>query len=262
MKKREMLYYQSYENIKNKEVINLIKEVANLERISYNVNETLAILYNKISNTLYEKETLTFLEYIDSVFIKLAFLPECGLLLKYQIQSYINVYYLSQLGIFLQFRQNEIKLEDEKELKLIVNLFEKDVIDNVLLVQSIIILNYDSLSDTIVKFDLNRIIGAIKVVSLKMENIKNNSLCVERIMLMFTDELEMPAKLRNKIKGRKISKIENTGANIPKKEDAKIVQHDEEQKSQVEKNKDGDVNNQNVISEEGNDDKKKRPNEL
>jgi hypothetical protein len=255
-KKREKLYNQNVLDIQNKKISNLVKELSELENIDYDTNEALVILFNKINEIINKKEALTLFEYIDSVFINLAFLPECGLLLKYKVYSYITRYYLSKLGIILKFRQNEINLEDEKEIKLIVNLFEKEELNDIVLVQSIIILNYDSLSDTIAEFDLDldRIIKAIKVVSLKVKNIKNNVLCIERIMLMFTDELEMPEKLKNKIKDRKKSKKENTGENIPKKEDAKKVEHDEEPKTQDEKIKDGDEKNYNMISVEDNDD--------
>ena len=253
-KKREKLYNQNVLDIQNKKISNLVKELSELENIDYDTNEALVILFNKINEIINKKEALTLFEYIDSVFINLAFLPECGLLLKYKVYSYITRYYLSKFGIILKFRQNEINLEDEKEIKLIVNLFEKEELNDIVLVQSIIILNYDSLSDTIAEFDLDRIIKAIKVVSLKVKNIKNNVLCIERIMLMFTDELEMPEKLKNKIKDRKKSKKENTGENIPKKEDAKKVEHDEEPKTQDEKIKDGDEKNYNMISVEDNDD--------
>jgi hypothetical protein len=252
--KREKLYNQNVLDIQNKKISNLVKELSELENIDYDTNEALVILFNKINEIINKKEALTLFEYIDSVFINLAFLPECGLLLKYKVYSYITRYYLSKFGIILKFRQNEINLEDEKEIKLIVNLFEKEELNDIVLVQSIIILNYDSLSDTIAEFDLDRIIKAIKVVSLKVKNIKNNVLCIERIMLMFTDELEMPEKLKNKIKDRKKSKKENTGENIPKKEDAKKVEHDEEPKTQDEKIKDGDEKNYNMISVEDNDD--------
>jgi hypothetical protein len=254
--KREKLYNQNVLDIQNKKISNLVKELSELENIDYDTNEALVILFNKINEIINKKEALTLFEYIDSVFINLAFLPECGLLLKYKVYSYITRYYLSKLGIILKFRQNEINLEDEKEIKLIVNLFEKEELNDIVLVQSIIILNYDSLSDTIAEFDLDldRIIKAIKAVSLKVKNIKNNVLCIERIMLMFTDELEMPEKLKNKIKDRKKSKKENTGENIPKKEDAKKVEHDEEPKTQDEKIKDGDEKNYNMISVEDNDD--------
>jgi hypothetical protein len=201
--KREKLYNQNVLDIQNKKISNLVKELSELENIDYDTNEALVILFNKINEIINKKEALTLFEYIDSVFINLAFLPECGLLLKYKVYSYITRYYLSKLGIILKFRQNEINLEDEKEIKLIVNLFEKEELNDIVLVQSIIILNYDSLSDTIAEFDLDRIIKAIKVVSLKVKNIKNNVLCIERIMLMFTDELEMPEKLKTKIKDRK-----------------------------------------------------------
>ena len=126
-------------------------------------------------------------------------------------------------------------------------MFEKEELNDIVLVQSIIILNYDSLSDSIAEFDLDIIIIAIKVVSLKVKNIKNDVLCIERIMLMFTDELEMPEKLKNKIRDRKKSKKESTGGNITKKEEAKKVQHDEEPKTQDEKIKDGDEKNHKVI---------------
>ena len=253
-KKREKLYNQNLAYIENKKVLNLIDEISKLESIDYDINEILVILFKKINEIIDKKEALTLLEYIDSVFINLAFLPECGLLLKYQVYLYINKYYLNKFGIILKFRQNEINLEDEKEIKLIVNLFKKEEINDIMLVQSIIILNYDSLSDTIAEFNFDRIIEAIKVVSLKVKNIKNNVSCIERIMLMFTDELEMPEKLKKKIEDRKNSKKERTDENILKKEEAKKVQHDEEPKIQDEEIKDGDGKNHNVISVEGNDD--------
>ena len=253
-KKREKLYNQNLAYIENKKVLNLIDEISKLESIDYDINEMLVILFKKINEIIDKKEALTLLEYIDSVFINLAFLPECGLLLKYQVYLYINKYYLNKFGIILKFRQNEINLEDEKEIKLIVNLFEKEEINEINLVQSIIILNYDSLSDTIAEFNFDRIIEAIKVVSLKVKNIKNNVSCIERIMVMFTDELEMPEKLKKKIEDRKNSKKEKTDENILKKEEAKKIQHDEDPKTQDEEIKDGDGKNHNVISVEGNDD--------
>ena len=253
-KKREKLYNQNLAYIENKNVLILIDELSKLESFDYDINETLVILFKKINEIIDKKEALTLLEYIDSVFINLAFLPECGLLLKYQVYLYINKYYLNKFGIILKFRQNEINLEDEKEIKLIVNLFEKEELNDIMLVQSIIILNYDSLSDTIAEFNFDRIIEAIKVVSLKVKNINNSVLCIERIMLMFTDELEMPEKLKKKIEDRKNSKKEKTDENILKKEEAKKIQHDEDPKTQEEEIKDGDGKNHNVISVEGNDD--------
>ena len=257
-KKREELYNQNLAYIENKNVLNLIDELSKLESIDYDINETLVILFKKINEIIDKKEALTLLEYIDSVFINLAFLPECGLLFKYQVYLYINKYYLNKFGIILKFRQNEINLEDEKEIKLIVNLFEKEELNDIMLVQSIIILNYDSLIDTIAEFNFNRIIEAIKVVSLKVKNINNNALCIERIMLMFHDELEMPEKLKKKIEDRKNSKKEKTDENILKKEEAKKIQHDEDPKTQEEEIKDGDGKNHNVISVEGNDDEEEK----
>lgn len=57
-----------------------------------------------------------------------------------------------------------------------------------MLVQSVIILYYDSLSDTIAEYDLDKIMEAIDTISLKAKNTENNALCVEQIILMFTDE--------------------------------------------------------------------------
>ncbi len=54
-------------------------------------------------------------------------------------------------------------------------------------------------------------------------------------------------------------KEENTDGNIPKKKDAKKLQHDEESKTQNEKKR-MEMHSIKMISEEGNDDKKKRPN--
>lgn len=77
-KKREKLYNQKLADIENKKILNLIVEISKLESLDYDINEALVILFNKINEIIYKKEVLTLFEYIDSVFMNLAFLPECG----------------------------------------------------------------------------------------------------------------------------------------------------------------------------------------
>ena len=256
--KRQMLYEQNISDIGNKDVLSLIKELVILENFEYDISDNLLILYKILD----KKEASTLYEYIDSVFLNLAFIPQCENLLKYQIYSYISKYYLSKFGIVLKFRVNEINLTDDISIKLIANLFEKNALNNEILVQSIVILNYDSLRDNIAKFDLIRNIEAIKAVSLKVNNFQNTSLCVERIMLIFIDELEMPQKLRNKIKDRKKEKHENNDANIKKKEDVKEVKQEKDSKTYNENRKVKDEKKGNAILKESNNDEKKSPTEL
>lgn len=101
-KNRELLYKQNVANTKNKNILNIIIVMTKLEILEYELNESLVILFNKINKILDNKETLSLFEYIDSVFIDLSFLSECGLLLKYQVYSYIIRYYLSKFFTILK----------------------------------------------------------------------------------------------------------------------------------------------------------------
>ena len=223
--KREEYYKENVLNIKNKNIKLLINELIKLENFDFEINMNLIALFNTISNILDMKKSFTLSEYIDSIFIKLAFSPKLLVLLKFQIYIFISRYNLSNFGIVLKFRKNEINLTDEASINLIVDLFKKENVSDELLVQSVIILNYDSLNDTIVKYNFNQIIKGIKAVSEKSNNFKNNSLCVERIMLMFIDEMDMPKRLRKKRKRRKKVRKENQNVNIPEKEDVKEEQN-------------------------------------
>ena len=163
--KREECYKENMKTIKNKNIYIALKQLANLENFNFTINSDIINLFNTISHAFDKKESFTISEYIDSIFNKLAFSPNLSALLKYQIFNYITRYFLSKFGIVLIFRENEINVTDKTSIKLIVNLFQKEKISNDLLVQSIIILNYNSLRDIIVNYDFNKIIEAIKSVS-------------------------------------------------------------------------------------------------
>lgn len=232
--KREEYYYENLINIKNKDIKLLINELRKLESFDFEINKNLIALFNIISNSLDMKKSFTLSEYIDSIFMKLAFSPKLLVLLKFQIYTYISRYNLSNFGIVLKFRENEINLTEDASINLIMDLFNKENVGDELLVQSIIILNYDSLNDTLAKYDFEQIIKGIKAVSEKSNIFKNCSLCVERVMLMFIDEMEMPQRLRKKRKPRKKVRKKNQNVKNPKKEDIKEEQNDPIQKVKTE----------------------------
>jgi hypothetical protein len=82
---------------------------------------------------------------------------------------------------------------EDKSIDLIMDLFTKDVNDFASLIQSIIILNYNSLKDVIDNLSVKEIILGIEDIAKRLKDIKHVgkiSICVEKIIEMFADEIE------------------------------------------------------------------------
>ena len=180
--------------IKNPDFFEIIDELDHLK--SFNINfETnkFGKLYSVISSSLYSKnEKISFSEYMDYLFLKLSFLPELKSLLKFQLYSIIINFYLFPMKVLLDFNEKNIIISDEIYLDLIIELFANSQNEFQSLVKSIIILNYGPISHIIRKYTLDEILSGIDSMFNKVRNIKNIgniSICVEKIMMMFVDEL-------------------------------------------------------------------------
>ena len=114
---------------------------------------------------------------------------------KYQI-FLINIqFFLDKYGIVLSYKycENEINVTEDKSIDLITGLFTKDVNDFASMIQSIIILNYNSLKDVIDNLSVKEIILGIEDIAKRLKDIKHVgkiSICVEKIIEMFVDEME------------------------------------------------------------------------
>ena len=180
----------------------------------------LANLLKIISFALDQKKSYTFGEYIDSIFVNFSFLPVLELLLKYQFYLKLHTYYLNPINVTLDFSENEINTSDDTPLDLITEIFTKNQNDVECVIKSLIFLNYGSLKNIIKNYTIDEILSVIDVICHKFKNIKNIiklSLCVEKIMTMFVDELKrLKDKKKRNERGGKPKKL-NYSEN-PKKE--------------------------------------------
>jgi hypothetical protein len=215
---REKIYNSNLFDIKEKDIRKMIAELNELQMYDLEINENLVDLFNIISDFIDKtKEKYTLAEYIDSILLSLSFNTGLDSFLKYQIYS-INIrYYLEKYGISLSYKysENEINTTESKSINLIMDLIKKDENDFATMIQSIIILNYNSLKDVINNLSVDEILIGIDDIAKRLKNIKNVgkiSVCVEKIIGMFEDEIEGK---RNSQKNKKSKKKKNRN----KKED-------------------------------------------
>ena len=100
--------------------------------------------------------------------------------------------YLKKYEIVVPYFESDINVNEDKPINLIVDLFTKDEIDFACVVQSIIILNYNSLSDVMGNCTDKEIFLGIDNIAKRLKDIKHVgkiSVCVEKIIEMFVDEM-------------------------------------------------------------------------
>ena len=164
---RYNLYVQSIYTITDEKIMEIINEIRLLENFDMDIKNNLIKIFELISDKLDKKKDFTLDEYINSIFLKLAFIPQLEQLLKFKIYSLIIEYYLSQYGVIPKYEEEEINITEETSLSLIMDLLSKEKIDNEVLVLSIIILNYNSLRDNIIKLTPEKIKAVIISVAEK-----------------------------------------------------------------------------------------------
>ena len=141
---------------------NILDDLVKLS--SFNItfeNKKLEELFNLITASLYSKTEYSLSEFIDSLFFKLAFLPELTVLLKIHIFSILTNYYLNPMNVSLDFDEKQIMISEDISLDLIIELFTNEQNEFEILVKSIIILNYGSLANNLKNYNLKEVIEAI-----------------------------------------------------------------------------------------------------
>lgn len=232
---RNKLYKENLNEIKNKSIMKMVLSLTKLENIAIDIDTKIVPLYNIISGALDKKEEYTLIDYIDSVFINLSFIPRFKNLFKFQIFSLIIKFYLSPNGALLNYNEKELNIDDDTSLDLIKDLLEKKDMSDEILVQSVVILNYETLYDSIGKKNIKEILKGIKDASLKIKGIKKSALCVDKILLAFVDEMTRPNSLKKKKKNKK--KKSPIIVNNEEK-DLKIEKYEKELRTEKYKNND------------------------
>ena len=191
---RESLYNSDVMEIENKELKTLLAELNVLQKYELEINSNLVNLFNVVSELIDQRKiNSSMCEYIDSIFLSLSFNIGFDKLLKYQMHSLITQCFLQKYNIILSFNENKINVNEDKSIDIILNLFSKDEVDIASVIQSIIILNYNSLNDVINNCASQEIIVGIDNVSKKLKDINyvgKITICVEKIIEMFVDQIE------------------------------------------------------------------------
>ena len=197
-KEREKIYNSKVIGIKDKDkdIYKFLIELNMLQNYDLDVNNNLVDLFNIVSDYIdKKKDNASLAEYIDLILLSLSFNSGLYSFLKYQIFSLIIQLFLSKYGIVLSYKysENEINMTEDKSIGLIMNLLNKDENDFGTMIQSIIVLNYNSLKNVIDNFSLEEILLGIADIEERLKNIKHVgkiSVCVEKIIEMFVDEME------------------------------------------------------------------------
>ena len=192
-----------------------------LQNYDLDVNNNLVDLFPIVSDYIDKKKDNSSLdEYIDLILLlSLAFNSGFDSFLKYQIFSLTIQLFLNKYRIVLSYKysEKEINMTEDKSIGLIIDLLNKDENDFATMIQSIIVLNYNSLKNVIDNFSLEEILLGIADIAERLKNIKHVgkiSVCVEKIIEMFVDEME---DKRNSQKSKKKKNKKSKKKKIQKK---------------------------------------------
>ena len=149
-KEREKIYNSKVIGIKDKDIYKLAIELNMLQNYDLDVNNNLVDLFTIVSDYIdIKKDNTSLAKFIDLILLSLSFNSGLDSFLKYQIFSLIIQLFLSKYGIVLSYKysENEINITEDKSIGLIINLLNKDENDFAIMIQSIIVLNYNSLEE-------------------------------------------------------------------------------------------------------------------
>ena len=209
--KRIELYKTPINQIKDKEIIEFVIEIdSNYEDI-YVENYTKYKIYSLIYKWM-RKDMYTLSEYIEITILELSF----GNILndnvdKFQIYSVIFRKFLSQTNLKLNFEESAISLDD-KSLELIINLLEKEDLEDETIILSLIVLKYDFIKEIIKDCNNYEIFDSIKNTCIEINNryTINADILTETIIIIFCEEMDNCRDKKNKNnKKKRINKKKN-----------------------------------------------------
>jgi len=255
--KRENLYNTYLDNIEDLNLVKLLDELKVLKALKYEIsNKKLSELLKIIQGILVIKNIYTLSEYIDSVLLTLSFYLGYECFLKYQIYAMIIQFYLSNFGVILNFHENEINVSEKRALDLICDLFKKEAIDTTVLIESIIILNYNSLEDVLQNKKTEDILLGIQDISFRFNRSKTNIIFyVEEVIEMFADEMDLEL-----YKEKTTKKLDNNEQEAKTKE--KIDKSIEEQDKKFLLNEANKNNNSDKVTDKMNVTKAQQKNDI
>ena len=226
---REKIYNSDVRSLENEELNKLVIELNILQNYDLDINNNLVDLFNIINEFIEsKKKNASLCDFIDSILLSVSFNTGYDCLLKYQMFSMIIQYFLQKYEIVVPYFESDINVTEDKSISLIVDLFTKDEINFAVVVQSIIILNYNSLSDVIGNCTDKEIFLGIDNIAKRLNDIKHVgkiSVCVEKIVEMFVDDItsQKNQKKIGKKKNKKSKKKKKPEKNVEIKPVSKIT---------------------------------------
>lgn len=205
---RDNLWIIDTQKIKDKNISRLIYELDALQNIEVEFqNEKIDNLWNIIF-PLIIKNKYSFIEFLFTVINTISYIPQMNMLLKYRIYLFLIDKYANVLGQKIDFKETEINIEDEVSIDIILNLLTTNKEDDILFIQLLVILKYDSLRNTIINQDMKNILKAFTKTNIKLKKEVNipDVIYYEKIIMIFNEELE---KVNNKKKRKKKNKKKN-----------------------------------------------------
>ena len=215
-KERDQLFRTEVTNIKNSNIIQIITELEELQKVEIELpNKKYDNLCDIIISSLF-KDKYNLIEYIDTVLANLSSFPGLITLLKFELYTIIMNKYFILLGTKIYFHETEINVEDELSLEIILDLFQKDQGNDLVFIQSLIILKYKSLKNFITKYNMSQISNALQNTFNKITNGIEISriIYVEKILMIFREELQnLNSKNKKKRKNKKKKKNKESSIN-------------------------------------------------
>lgn len=251
--KRNNLWKIDIENIKDKNISGLIFECEVLQN-SIEVlfpTEKMAELSDIIFDSNIKKK-YTLIDYINSIIANISFIPQMNMLLKYKIYLLLIDKYICFLGDKIDFREVEINLEDEISIDIILDLLKNKKQDDIIFIQLLVILKYESLRNTIIKYNIAQILQAFANTNFRIKNELDISPIIyhEKIIMIFNEEIEnindKKMKKKRNIKTKKITgeHIETNNEKI-NEEEPKYINEEKKRQQIISFICDDNNNNQN-----------------
>ena len=209
---REKILKTNVSCIKNKDVLEKIQGLDKTQIVKETIKNKLIAYLCEIILSYLKKEKYSLIEYIDATIGNMLYIPNMNMILKYEIYSLImQEYFYDFFKEIIDFEETQINSEDDISIEMIIDLFENDKQDKIKAFQALIILKYESLRDSIIKYNINQINEALKKTLIKIENEPNISPAIyyEKIILIFKEELEELIQKKKRRKKKKKSKISN-----------------------------------------------------
>ena len=218
---RQKIFETDVSCIKYKTISDDINELENAQKFYYFAkNKNINYLCDKIASPK-KKRKYTLFQYIDATIGNMIYIPYFENILKYEIYCILmDEYFIPAFKEKLNFNETEINVDEQISFELIIDLLENKKKEEIKVYQTVIILKYESVRESIMNNNIKTINKALENTLLKIKQDKNITkvLLFEKIIVIFNEEIEEfknsnKKKRKKKNKNKKKAKAFNNNSN-------------------------------------------------